>query len=61
MLEVALLLVAIFLYHKYEDYKLNNYDISKVSSQKMCIDCDKSTRKRIRNTIRGKYDKGDLD
>lgn len=41
------------------NHKVNNYDISKVSTGKMAMDAGKSYTEIQRNMVAGKYDKDD--
>lgn len=41
------------------NHKVNNYDISKVSTGKMSLDSGKSYTEIQRNMVAGKYDKDD--
>ena len=53
-----IILVAIYLISKASlNHKVDNYDISKVSSAKMAMDYDKSPEYRQRKMVSGAYDK----
>lgn len=58
--ELCILIIVLIVFcikNVVDDFKLNNYDLSKIDNKKMSADAGKSVNTIRKNMISGKYDK----